>query len=104
MRRALWSANMPVAMLDQYRTNLARLRAIAFDVGNQDEFTDIRIGAHDFDTGLTRNGIVHIFEQYQGSHLSRIGERLETRALPFFSRALASDGQNSRPKTKKREP
>jgi len=90
MRRALWSANMPVAMLNQYRSNLARLRAIAFDVGRQDEHDDVRAGARDFDAGLTRNGIAHQFEEYAGTHLSRIGERLETRALPFFSRALAA--------------
>lgn len=89
MRQALWSANMPLAMLDQYRSNLARLRAIAFDVGSQDEHSDIRAGARDFDAGLTRNGVAHRFEEYEGTHMSRIGERLETRALPFFSRALS---------------
>jgi S-formylglutathione hydrolase FrmB len=98
MRRALWSANMPVAMLGQYRSNLARLRAIAFDVGSHDENPDIRAGARDFDASLTRNGIAHDFEEYEGTHLSRIGERLETRAFPFFSRTLAFDGQDSPPK------
>jgi S-formylglutathione hydrolase FrmB len=98
MRRALWSANMPVAMLNQYRSNLARLRAIALDVGRQDEHSDVRAGARDFDAGLTRNGIAHQFEEYEGTHLSRIGERLETRALPFFSRALAAADPDSRPR------
>jgi S-formylglutathione hydrolase FrmB len=104
MRRALWSANMPVAMLGQYRSNLARLRAIAFDVGRQDEHADVRAGARDFDEGLTRNGIGHQFEEYEGTHLSGIRERLETRALPFLSGALASESQDSRSKTTKREP
>ena len=103
MRRALWSANMPVAMLDQYRTNLARLRAIAFDVGRQDEHPDVRAGARDFDAGLTRNGIPHQFEEYEGTHLSRIGERLEKRALPFLSRVLASGNPESPPKRKEKE-
>lgn len=95
MRQALWSANMPVAMLDQYRSNLARLRAIAFDVGREDENSDIRAGARDFDAGLTRNGISHRFEEYEGTHLSRIGERLETRALPFLSGALIAGAASS---------
>src|SRR5262249_32339377 len=38
---ARWSANMPLAMVDQYWTNLQRLRAIAFDVGRRDQFTHI---------------------------------------------------------------
>jgi len=104
MRKAQWSANMPVAMLDQYHSNLALLRAIAFDVGRQDEHSDVRAGARDFDEGLTRNGIAHRFEEYEGTHLSRIGERLETSALPFFSRVLASDNPGSPPKAKAREP
>jgi len=104
MRRALWSANMPVAMLDQYRSNLARLRGIAFDVGRQDEFHDIRTGARDFDAGLTRNGIPHRFEEYEGTHLSRIGERLETRALPFLSRVLAAGESDSHGRSKTGKP
>ena len=103
MRRALWSANMPVSMLDQYRTNLARLRAVAFDVGRQDEHADVRAGARDFDAGLTRNGILHRFEEYEGTHLSRIGERLETRVLPFLSRVLVPGHPVPPPKAKKRE-
>ncbi len=98
VQQARWSANMPVAMLDQYRSNLARLHAIAFDVGSQDENRHIRDGARDFDAGLTRNGVPHEFEQYDGTHMSRIGERLETKALPFFSRTLASGRPGSQPK------
>jgi S-formylglutathione hydrolase len=104
MRKARWSANMPVAMLGQYRSNLARLRAIAFDVGRQDEHSDVRAGARDFDEGLTRNGISHQFEEYEGTHLSRIGERLEKSALPFLSRVLAPGNPDSERKAKEREP
>lgn len=103
MRQALWSANIPVAMLDQYRSNLARLRAIAFDVGSRDEFAEIRDGARDFDAGLTRNGVPHRFEEYEGTHMNRIGERLETRALPFLSRALIA-GAASRNTPERRPP
>ena len=83
-----WSANMPVAMFSQYRSNLSQLRAIAFDVGRQDENEDIPAGAQDFDAGLSSNGISHQFEEYDGTHMSRIGERLEIRVFPSF-RALS---------------
>ena len=88
MHVAQWSANMPVAMFGQYRSNLKQLVAIAFDVGKQDENPDIPAGAHDFDAELTSNGIPHQFEEYDGTHMSRIGERLESRVFPFFSRVL----------------
>jgi hypothetical protein len=35
---ARWSANTPVAMMDQNRLNLTRLRGVALDVGGRDEF------------------------------------------------------------------
>jgi S-formylglutathione hydrolase FrmB len=88
MRRAEWSANMPVAMLGQYRSNLAGLAGIAFDVGLQDESQDIVRGARDFSHALTRNGIHHEFEEYEGAHGNKVSERLETKVLPFFSGVL----------------
>jgi S-formylglutathione hydrolase len=88
LTQAAWSANMPVAMLGQYRSNLARLVGIAFDVGLQDESQDIVTGARDFSRMLTRNGIHHEFEEYEGTHGDKVGQRLETKVLPFFSRVL----------------
>ena len=88
MRISEWSANMPVAMLSQYRSNLFQLGAIAFDVGRQDENVDIPAGARDFDAGLSSNGISHQFEEYDGTHMSKIGDRLEVKAFPFFSHSL----------------
>lgn len=88
---ARWSANMPVAMVDQYRSNLARLRGIAFDAGRRDEFPHIPLTNRDFARALRRNGIAHTFEEHDGDHNSRAAERMETKLLPFFSRVLASD-------------
>jgi S-formylglutathione hydrolase FrmB len=85
---ARWSANMPVAMADQYRSNLSRLRGVAFDVGRRDEFTHILLTNRDFAQALRRNGIAHTFEEHDGDHNNRAAERLETRLLPFFSRVL----------------
>jgi S-formylglutathione hydrolase FrmB len=85
---ARWSANMPVAMVDQYRSNLARLRGIAFDVGSRDQFSHIPLSNRDFARALRRNGIAHTFEEHDGDHNSRAAERMETRLLPFFSRVV----------------
>ena len=32
--------------------------------------------------------IEHLYESYEGDHLNRIAERIETKALPFFSEYL----------------
>jgi S-formylglutathione hydrolase len=86
---ARWTANMPLAMVDQYVTNLKRLHAVAFDAGGSDEpiATTVRL----FDGVLKKYDIPHTFEIYDGNHISRIGERIETKMLPFFSANLAFD-------------
>jgi S-formylglutathione hydrolase FrmB len=86
---ARWSANMPVAMVDQYRSNLARLRGIGFDVGTRDEFPHIPLGARALAAALRRNGIRHTYEEYEGDHNNRVPHRIEVKLLPFFSRTLA---------------
>ncbi len=91
---ARWSANMPVALADQYRSNLARLRGIAFDVGWRDEFPHILLTNLEFSRALRRNGITHTFEEHEGDHNSRAAERMETKLFPFFSRVLRF-GQSS---------
>src|SRR5262249_16624176 len=85
---ARWSANMPLAMVDQYRTNLKRLRAIAFDVGRRDQFTHILPTNRAFAAALTRNGMAHPFGEYDGDHNDRAPLRIEANLLPFFSRVL----------------
>jgi enterochelin esterase-like enzyme len=85
---AAWTANLPIPMLGQYRTNLARLRGIGFEIGKQDWNPPLIAQAHDLDAMLTSIGIPHEFEEFTGSHMDKLGERLETKALPFFSRVL----------------
>jgi hypothetical protein len=85
---ARWSANMPVAMVDQYRTNLRRLRGIAFDVGTRDQFTHIPPTNRAFAAALKRNGIPYSFEEYDGDHNDKAPHRIEAKLLPFFSRVL----------------
>jgi S-formylglutathione hydrolase FrmB len=96
---ARWSANMPLAMVDQYRTKLKRLRAIAFDVGRRDQFTHIPPTNRALAAALKRNGIEHTFEEHDGDHNDHAPLRIETKLLPFFSRVLDfGDGSGDRPR------
>ena len=82
---AKWVANSPLVMVDQYVPSLRQYRAIAMDVGTEDT-----LGAanKDLDQALTRLGIQHTFELYEGNHTNRIRERFETKVIPFFAQHL----------------
>ena len=41
------------------------------------------------DQVLTDYGITHFYESYDGDHLNRIAERIQTKTLPFFSQNLS---------------
>jgi S-formylglutathione hydrolase FrmB len=87
-QQAAWMANLPIPMLGQYRSNLARLRGIAFDIGTQDFNPTLLVQAHDLDAALTSNGIPHGFEEFTGTHTDKLAERVENKLLPFFSGVL----------------
>lgn len=84
---AKFTANAPLAMVDQYIANLKRLHAIGFDAGNEDK--GIAATNVTLDELLTSYGIPHTYEVYDGTHISRVPERIETKMLPFFSRNLS---------------
>lgn len=86
--QAKWSTNMPLEMVERYKSNLGQLRGIAFDVGTQDASPHIPAGARAFSRSLRRNGIQHVYEEYEGDHSNRIGKRIQTNLVPFFSRVL----------------
>src|SRR5262249_25372354 len=86
---ARWSANMPVAMADQYRSQLSRLSGIAFDVGRRDQFSHIPITCRAFSAALDRNRIKHTFEEHDGDHNDQAPIRIVTNLLPFFSTVLS---------------
>ena len=83
-----WAANSPVAMLDQYVFNLKKYKAIALDVGLQDS---LLASNRLMDEALTRFGVLHTFETYEGDHGNRVPQRLEEKVLPFFSNVLSFD-------------
>jgi S-formylglutathione hydrolase len=83
---ARWAANAPLAMVYQYIPSLKKYDAIAVDAGDKD--VGIASTVRRLDQVLTDYGIAHAAEIYDGDHVSRIGERLETKVLPFFSAHL----------------
>ena len=82
---AKWVANSPLVMVDQYVPNLKRYRAIAIDVGDKDPLGGSNV---DLDKALTRLGVPHTFEQYEGDHGNRVAARFVSHLLPFFSKQL----------------
>jgi enterochelin esterase-like enzyme len=87
------AANAPLAMIDQYIANLKEMKAIAFDAGDQD--AGIAATIKTLDQVLNDYEIEHLFEIYDGNHTNRVAERIETKALPFFSENLSFDqGRN----------
>jgi enterochelin esterase-like enzyme len=83
---AKWAANAPLAMIDQYVTNLKKYKAITIEVGTQD---GLAASNRQLDQILTDFGVAHTFETYEGDHTNRVVERIETKVLPFFSRSLS---------------
>lgn len=84
---AKWTANAPLAFIDQYVGSLRRYRAIEIDVGDQDGLRNDAGKLHEI---LDRYGIANTFELYQGTHTSKVADRFQNHVIPFFSRTLCS--------------
>lgn len=79
-------ANATLVAIHQHIPNLKRLKAIGMDAGTKD--VGISAATKELDKVLTDYGIAHFYESYDGDHLNRIAERLQTKTLPFFSQHL----------------
>lgn len=89
-----WEANMPVYMVRQYRANLQKLRGLRFDSGWDDEYSHIVLTSRELSRTLTRFGIDHIFEEYNGDHRNRLHGRtgrMYQAVLPYFGLLLEFD-------------
>jgi len=84
---AKWTANEPLAFIDQYIDNLREYRAIAIDVGDQDE---LRFDTQKVHRILDSYGIANRFTIYHGTHTSAVAYRFQDHVLPFFSRYLCA--------------
>ncbi len=82
---AKWTANSPLLMVDQYVPNLKRYRAIEIEVGTRDPFLALNT---QLEQALTRLGVQHKFETYDGDHGNRIKARFAEKLLPFFTANL----------------
>ena len=81
-----WAANAPLAFVDQYIQQLREYRAIAIEVGDQDNLKVDTAKLHD---ALIAYGITHDFEIYAGTHTSHVAVRFQEKVIPFFSRSLS---------------
>jgi len=77
-----------LGLVNKHISNLKKLRAIAFDVGDQDRGVSIP-GIIQLDSVLTQAMIDHTFEQYAGTHVDHVPQRLEARVFPFFLKTLS---------------
>jgi hypothetical protein len=87
---AKWTANAPLAFVDQYIGNLRRYRGIAFDVGDEDGLRTDTGKLHD---ALDQYAIPNSFEIYKGTHTSAVAERFQMHVMPFFSQNLCFEGR-----------
>lgn len=77
-----WTANSPLITVDQNVPALKSFRGIALDVGNED---GLSVTNKQLDAALTRLGVAHTFEVYEGTHGNRVGARFTGNVLPFFA-------------------
>jgi len=82
---AKFSANAPLAFVDQYIGFLKQYRAIAMDVGDQD---GLRTDAARLHNIFDNYGIGNSFEIYPGTHVSAVADRFQNHVMPFFSKNL----------------
>jgi S-formylglutathione hydrolase FrmB len=83
---AKWTANSPLAFLDQYAGGLRRYNAIALDVGDQD---GLRVDTGRLHDMMETYGIANSFEVYPGTHTSNVAFRFQDFVMPFFSKNLS---------------
>jgi S-formylglutathione hydrolase len=91
---AKWAANTPLAMLSHYVPSLKAFYAIAIDIGTKDNLIASNRQLHE---AMTRLQVAHGYEEYDGDHTSKVGERIERNVLPFFSKNLVSPANPTSP-------
>ena len=79
------------------RSHVAALQsyyAIAIDIGTKDNLIGSNRQLHE---AMTRLTIPHSYEEYDGDHTNKVGERIERNLLVFFSMSLAAPANPSSP-------
>jgi S-formylglutathione hydrolase len=85
---AKWMANSLMVMLERYTPGLMKMTAIEMNVGTQDGLLQTN---RDMDEALTRAGVPHHFETFEGDHNGQVGMNFANKVLPFFSNQLSFD-------------
>ena len=82
---AKWTANAPLAFLDQYAAIVREYPAVGLDVGDRDGLVrDTTL----MNEALQKLGVTTEFEVYDGDHTNRLAFRMQDHVLPFFGRHL----------------
>ena len=84
------AAASPLVMLPSHLRALHSMEAIALDVGTADGLLASNRQLHG---ELARFGVTHSYAEYDGDHLNRIGERMNSHVLPFFAEHLDAEGE-----------
>jgi hypothetical protein len=74
--------------IQQYKANLMRLNGLVVDYGRRDQYAWIPKGCEYFGAQLSAAGIPHELRSYDGTHDSRLSERIGKYMLPFLSERL----------------
>ena len=81
-----WLSYDPVVSWRHRTEQLRRLRGIRLDVGYHDEF-DLQYGHRILSRGMAADGIAHEAVEHDGTHGSRLFERIQL-SMEWFSRTL----------------
>jgi len=83
-----WTANTLLVTMDQNVPALKTFKGLMLDVGNED---GLEASNTQFDAALTRLGVAHGYEIYEGNHGNRVGARFIENVLPFFEQHLQAE-------------
>jgi enterochelin esterase-like enzyme len=89
---AKWAASSLMVMLEQYAPALKKYKAIHMNVGTLEPLLEPN---RNMDEALTKAGVPHHFETFEGDHNGQVPTNFENKVLPFFSNELSfSKGKN----------
>ena len=83
---ARYATNALTLLVSQHVPQLRRYTAIKMDIGLQDFLIAGNVA---LDREMTRLGVPHEYENYEGDHMNKVAERFARHVLPFFARHLA---------------
>jgi len=75
----------------RYGAAFRSLRGIGFDIGRNDRLDWVPRGARRLSRLLLEAGIPNQITEHDGGHNDRLGERIESEMIPFFSRTLCGE-------------